>query len=229
MRSLAFRASAAEKSYYSDINKAFKAVSDERIKQIDKELEAKKKAANEAIEAIEEEVEARKRANEDDDIQSEINSVSAQLKYAQLDEFSRAQLERKLSSLYDEQADLQWERSTQDRKDEINDALDADAEAAKNEKEAIEEATTTVTNALNDVANGIELSATRISAAASALQAVFENLSEGSAGSTPNITNNITTNGGETTNNNSFTIGTENYTAEQIVRIIYEALGNPTI
>lgn len=224
-----YGASAAEKSYYSDINKAFKEASDKRIKQIDKELEAKKKAANEAIEAIEEEVEARKRAKEDDDIQSEIDSISAQLKYAQLDGFSRAQLERKLSSLYDEQADLQWERSTQDRKDAINGALDADEKATKAEKEAIDEATTTVTNALNDVANGIELSAARISAAVSALQAVFENLSAGSAGSIPNITNNITTNGGETTNNNSFTIGTENYTAEQIVQIIYEALGNPTI
>ncbi len=218
----------AEKSY-SDVTKAFKEASDERIKQIDKELEAKKKAANEAIEAIDDEIEARKRAKEDDDIQSEIDSVEAQLKYAQLDEFSRAQLERKLSSLYDEQADVQWERNAQDRKDKINDDLDADEEAAKAEKEAIEEATTTVTNALNDVADGIELSATRISAAAAAMQTIFGGLSTGSAGSTPNITNNITTNGGETTNNNSFTIGTENYTVEQLIRIIFEALGNPTI
>lgn len=224
-----YGASAAEKSLYSDMNKAFKEASDERIKQIDKELEAKKKAANEAIEAIEEEVEARKRAKEDDDIQSEIDSVSAQLKYAQLDDFSRAQLERKLSDLYDEQADIQWERSTQDRKDKINDNLDADEEAAKAEKEAIEDAATTVTNALNDVADGIELSAARISAAAAAMQTIFGNLSTGAAGNTPNITNNITTNGGETTNNNSFTIGTENYTVEQVIQIIYDALGNPTI
>ncbi len=219
----------AAETNFTDINKAFKEASDERIKQIDKELEAKKKASNDAIAAIDAEIQARKRAKEDDDIQSEIDAVNAQLKYAQLDEFSRAQLERQLQNLYNQQADTAWERNAEDRKAAINNSLNADEEAADAQKEALNEATDTMTDALNSVADGIALTAEQITAASAALQTVLGNLSAGSASSAPSITNNITTNGGETTNNNTFAIGTENYTAEQLVRIIFDALGNPTI
>ena len=222
-------AEAIAKQEYSDITKAFKESSEERIKQIDKELEAKKKAADEAIEAIDAEIEARRRAKEDDDLQSEIDAVNAQLKYAQLDDFSRAQLERKRQQLYDQQADIAWERNATDRKAAINNQLEADEEAAAQQKENLSEAADAVETALNRTADGLALTAQQIEAAASALQLFFGNLSVGSAGSAPNITNNITTNGGATTNNNTFSIGTENYTAEQLVRIIFEVLGNPTL
>ena len=218
----------AAETNFTGINKAFKEASDERIKQIDKELEAKKKASNDAIAAIDAEIQARKRAKEDDDIQSEIDAVNAQLKYAQLDEFSRAQLERQLQSLYNQQADTAWERSAEDRKAAINSDLSAEEEAAEKQKEALNSATDTVTDALNDVANGISLTAEQIENAAAALTAVFGGLSEGSAAA-PNITNNITTNGGTTTNNNTFKIGTESYTSDQLIQIIFSALGNPTI
>jgi len=218
----------AAETNFTGINKSFKEASDERIKQIDKELEAKKKASNDAIAAIDAEIQARKRAKEDDDIQSEIDAVNAQLKYAQLDEFSRAQLERQLQSLYNQQADTAWERSAEDRKTAINSDLSAEEEAAEKQKEALNSATDTVTDALNDVANGISLTAEQIENAAAALAAVFGGLSEGSA-SAPNITNNITTNGGTTTNNNTFKIGTESYTSDQLIQIIFSALGNPTI
>ncbi len=222
-------AEAIAKQEYSDITKAFKESSEERIKQIDKELEAKKKAADEAIEAIDAEIEARRRAKEDDDLQSEIDAVNAQLKYAQLDDFSRAQLERKRQQLYDQQADIVWERNATDRKAAINNQLEADEEAAVQQKENLSEAADAVETALNRTADGLALTAQQIEAAASALQLFFGNLSAGSAGSAPSITNNIVTNGGATTNNNTFSIGTENYTAEQLVRIIFEVLGNPTL
>lgn len=218
---------AAENSF-TGINKAFKDASDERIKQIDKELDAKKKASKDAIAAIDAEIQARRRAKEDDDIQSEIDAVNAQLKYAQLDEFSRAQLERQLQSLYNQQADTAWERSAEDRKAAINSDLSAEEETAAQQKETLSEATENMADALDRAANGIALTAEQIENAAAALETVFGSLSAGAA-STPNITNNITTNGGATTNNNTFSIGTENYTAEQLVRIIFDALGNPTI
>lgn len=219
----------AVKERYADINEAFKEASDERIKQIDKELKAKKKAADEAIAAIDAEIQARKRAKEDEDLQSEIDSINAQLKYAQLDDFSRAQLERQRQQLYDQQADLAWERSAEDRKASINSQYEVDEEAANREKEALKEASKEITESLDRAADGIANTAVQIEAAASALQTVFANLSSGPAGNVSSIVNNITTNGGATTNNNTFSIGTENYTTEQLVRIIFEALGNPTL
>lgn len=218
---------AAIKSRYADVNKAFKEASDERIKQIDKELDAKKKAADEAIEAIDAEIQARKRAKEDDELQDEINAINAQLKYAQLDDFSRAQLERQLQQLYDQQADVEWERSAEDRKDAIRSEISSDEESAAAQKQAINEAADTVESALSRTAEGIALTASQIEAAAYALQEIFSSLSTGSVGGSQNITNNITTNGGKTTNNNTFTIGTENYTIEQLSRVIFEILGNP--
>lgn len=218
---------AAIKSRYADINKAFKEASDERIKQIDKELAAKKKAADEAIEAIDAEIQARKRAKEDDELQDEINAINAQLKYAQLDDFSRAQLERQLQQLYDQQANVEWERSAEDRKDAIRSEISSDEESAAAQKQAINEAADTVESALSRTAEGIALTASQIEAAAYALQEIFSSLSTGSVGGSQNITNNITTNGGKTTNNNTFTIGTENYTIEQLSRVVFEILGNP--
>lgn len=220
---------AAQKSKFTDINKAFKDASDERIKQVEKELKVKKDAADEAIAAIDAEIEARRRAKEDDDIQSEIDAVNAQLKYAQLDDFSRMQLERQLRQLYGEQADIAWERDAEARKEAIRSGLSADESAAEREKEKIKEASESVASALDRTANGISATAQQIEAAADALRTVFANLSTGAVSSAPSITNNITTNGGATTNNNTFAIGTENYTADQLVRIIYDALGNPTL
>lgn len=219
----------ALKERYKSVNEAFKEASNERIEQIDKELSAKKKAADEAIAAIDAEIEARRRAKEDEDLQDEINAINAQLAYAQLDDFSRAQLERQREGLYEQQADIAWERNAEDRKSAITSQYEADAEEANREKEAIKEASEEISESLNRAAEGIANTAVQIETAASALQIAFANLSSGSAGSPSSIVNNITTNGGATTNNNTFAIGTENYTAEQIVRIIFEALGNPTI
>ena len=53
-------------------------------------------------------------------MEKQINEVKAQLKYGQLDEFSREQLEKKLQDLYDQKAETEWQRNAQARKDAAN-------------------------------------------------------------------------------------------------------------
>lgn len=126
-----------------------------RLKLIDAELKAKQKLRDETLKAIDEEVQARKRLTEDNDIQRQIDQVMAQLKYSQLDDFSRSQLERKLQSLKNDKADMIWERGIEDRKAAVNEQFDADSERLNAEKDAINNSLE-VLNKLNDtVASGI--------------------------------------------------------------------------
>lgn len=138
--------------------KALKATEDaasKRLKQTDAELKAKQKLRDETLRAIDDEVKARQRLTEDNDIQRQIDQVSAQLKYSQLDEFSRAQLERKMMSLQNDKADMLWERGVEDRRTAANDEYDAAAEELNAEKEAINDSLE-VLRTLNDtVATGI--------------------------------------------------------------------------
>ncbi len=135
--------------------KAIEDSANRRLKLIDAELKAKQKLRDETLKAIDEEVQARKRLTEDNDIQRQIDQVMAQLKYSQLDDFSRSQLERKLQSLKNDKADMLWERGIEDRKAAVNEQFDADSERLNAEKDAINNSLE-VLNKLNDtVASGI--------------------------------------------------------------------------
>ena len=146
---------AQEKIVSDEALKATEDAANRRLKQIDAELKAKQKLRDETLKAIDDEVQARKRLTEDNDIQRQIDQAMAQLKYSQLDEFSRAQLERKIQSLNNDKADMLWERSVEDRRAAANEEYDTAAEQLNSEKEAINNSLE-VLRTLNDtVASGI--------------------------------------------------------------------------
>lgn len=122
----------AEISIYEKANAAYKKLVQERIDAINAEKDAKKAALDASIDAIDKEIEARKRLKEDTSIQKEIDAINAQLKYAQLDDFSRMELEKKKKSLLEEQADTEWERQQADKKESLQSSYDA-AVASSNE------------------------------------------------------------------------------------------------
>lgn len=115
----------AEISIYEKANAAYKKLVQDRIDAINAEKDAKKAALDASIDAIDKEIEARKRLKEDNNIQKEIDAINAQLKYAQLDDFSRMELEKKKKSLLEEQADTEWERQQADKKESLQSSYDA--------------------------------------------------------------------------------------------------------
>lgn len=146
----------AEEKLVSDAAlKATEDAANRRLKQIDAELKAKQKLRDETLKAIDDEVQARKRLTEDNDIQRQIDQAMAQLKYSQLDDFSQAQLQRKIQSLQNDKADMLWERGIEDRRAAANEEYDTAAEQLNAEKEAINNSLE-VLRTLNDtVASGI--------------------------------------------------------------------------
>lgn len=209
-----------EEPDYAAANKAFKEYAAERKKIIEDELKLKKKASQEAITALDKEIEARKRLNEDKDIQSEIDRTIAQLNYGRLDKFSRAQLERQLQGLYNEQAETNWERSMRDRKDEINAEYSVVEEAAENEKNRITEAADYISNSLTTVSEQVAASAEQLKLAAEKIGIAFGR----SQGSTQyNNSNNYNTQTAVTINNAA------NFTAEQIVNAVISKIQSSPI
>ena len=130
-----------ENSLISDATmKDLEAEQKKRLKAIDDELKAKQKLRDETLKAIDDEVKARQKLTEDNDIQKQIDQVMAQLRYSQLDEFSRAQLGRKLQSLENEKADMLWKRDIESRKESANSEYDSAEERLNDEKERINNA-----------------------------------------------------------------------------------------
>ena len=113
-------------------------LANKRLDAINAELKAKQELRDATLKAIDDEVQARKRLTEDNDIQHQIDQVTAQLKYSQLDDFSRRQLERRLQQLKNDQADLAWERSIEDRRTAAKEDYDTSAEQLEAERETIE-------------------------------------------------------------------------------------------
>lgn len=130
-----------ENSLISDATmKDLEAEQKKRLKAIDDELKAKQKLRDETLKAIDDEVKARQKLTEDNDIQKQIDQVMAQLRYSQLDEFSRAQLGRKLQSLENEKADMLWKRDIESRRESANSEYDSAEERLNDEKERINNA-----------------------------------------------------------------------------------------
>lgn len=127
---------------------------DKKIALIKRELEAKKELRDATIKAIDDEIEARKRLNEDNDLEKQINEVKAQLKYSQLDEFSREQMEKKLQGLYDDKAEKNWQRNAQARKDAANAKYESEQKSYNNQISAINESLKTVQQIMSAMADG---------------------------------------------------------------------------
>lgn len=104
---------------------AYNKLIDKRIAKIEEETAAREKAKDKAIAAIDAEIEARKRLNEDRDSQKELNEVNTQLRYSQLDELSRRELERKRQDLLNEQSEIWWQRRASDKKDSLQNGYDS--------------------------------------------------------------------------------------------------------
>lgn len=139
---------------YKKASEAYKTEADKKIALIKRELEAKKELRDATIKAIDDEIEARKRLNEDSDLEKQINEVKAQLKYSQLDEFSREQMEKKLQGLYDDKAEKEWQRNAQARKDAANAKYESEQKSYNNQISAINESLKTVQQIMSAMADG---------------------------------------------------------------------------
>lgn len=139
---------------FKKASEAYKTEADKKIALIKRELEAKKELRDATIKAIDDEIEARKRLNEDNDLEKQINEVKAQLKYSQLDEFSREQMEKKLQGLYDDKAEKDWQRNAQARKDAANAKYESEQKSYNNQISAINESLKTVQRIMSAMADG---------------------------------------------------------------------------
>ena len=95
-------------SSYQLANEAFKKLTNDRIEEIQKLTDAENNAADERIAAIEKEISAREKLRDTSDLQERIDFIKGQLKYSQLEEFERFELQRQLESLEEEQKDKAW-------------------------------------------------------------------------------------------------------------------------
>ena len=144
----------SEKELYKSGYEAYKTEADKKLELIKRELEAKKELRDETIKAIDDEIEARKRLNEDNDLQKEIDAVKAQLKYSRLDDFSRDQLNKRLSDLYTEKSELNWQRQMSDRKDAANEKYELYESQAAAMQEKIKQSIDTFSAIVNAAASG---------------------------------------------------------------------------
>lgn len=146
--------SSSSDNEFKKASEAYKTEADKKIALIKRELEAKKELRDATIKAINDEIEARKRLNEDNDLEKQINEVKAQLKYSQLDEFSREQMEKKLQGLYDDKAEKEWQRNAQARKDAANAKYESEQKSYNNQISAINESLKTVQQIMSAMADG---------------------------------------------------------------------------
>lgn len=146
--------SSSSDNEFKKASEAYKTEADKKIALIKRELEAKKELRDATIKAIDDEIAARKRLNEDNDMEKQINEVKAQLKYSQLDEFSREQMEKKLQGLYDDKAEKEWQRNAQARKDAANAKYESEQKSYNNQISAINESLKTVQQIMSAMADG---------------------------------------------------------------------------
>ncbi len=146
--------SSSSDNEFKKASEAYKTEADKKIALIKRELEAKKELRDATIKAIDDEIEARKRLNEDNNLEKQINEVKAQLKYGQLDEFSREQMEKKLQGLYDDKAEKEWQRNAQARKDAANAKYESKQKSYNNQISAINESLKTVQQIMSAMADG---------------------------------------------------------------------------
>ena len=82
-----------------------------RIESLQKEAQTAKDTADAEIAALDKVLAKRKQAKSDEDRQKKIDYINAQLRYKQLDEFSRNELQRQKQDLLNEQAEIEFERT----------------------------------------------------------------------------------------------------------------------
>ena len=131
---------ASEKEYYKQLSSEFEEVFNAQIKALDEQKKKEKELLDAKIDAINKEIEARKRLKEDRDLQKEINAVIAELKYSQLDDFSREELNKKLRQLKEEKEELEFSRNAADRKEQLQDQYNRSSSALTEQQDRLKEA-----------------------------------------------------------------------------------------
>ena len=82
-----------------------------KIELLKKEAQTAKDTADAEIAALDKVLQKRKQAQADEERQKKIDFINAQLRYKQLDEFSRNELQRQKQDLLNEQAEVNFERN----------------------------------------------------------------------------------------------------------------------
>lgn len=95
-----------------------------RIESLQKEAQTAKDTANAEIAALDKVLAKRKQAKADEERQKKIDFINAQLRYKQLDEFSRNELQRQKQDLLNEQAEIEFERNISAQQQAISERSD---------------------------------------------------------------------------------------------------------
>ena len=103
-----------------------------RIEALEAESDAARKSADEQIAALDDVMKKRKQEQEDAKRQKELDQINAKLRYQQMDEFERMELERRKQDILNEQADVNFERNIEAQKA----SLSADSEAVQSRNDA---------------------------------------------------------------------------------------------
>lgn len=125
---------------YEKEQKIIEEAAEKQIETIEKVAEAKIAAIDEEIAAIDKAIEAREREKEAEEYQDQIAALDAQLKYGQLDDFTRAELESERQQLVDEREETLWRQGQEDRKEALEAQKTEIEEQAKALKEAVQTA-----------------------------------------------------------------------------------------
>ncbi|MGN1339867.1 MAG: phage tail tape measure protein [Oscillospiraceae bacterium] len=125
-------------------------------KEAQKSLDKLESMYNSAINAIDEEIKQRDREQEDEDIQKQIDEVDKQLQYDRLDDFSRQQLEQKKQELLDEKEDIEWRRSKEDLKDDLETVYTMSKEAYEESSANLNDILRTSTVLFGAISNGAD-------------------------------------------------------------------------
>lgn len=91
-----------------------------RIESLQKEAQTAKDTADAEIAALDKVLQKRKQAKSDEERQKKIDFINAQLRYKQLDDFSKNELQRQKQDLLNEQAEIDFERNISAQKDSIS-------------------------------------------------------------------------------------------------------------
>ncbi|MCL1823177.1 MAG: hypothetical protein FWG44_03145 [Oscillospiraceae bacterium] len=131
-------------AYQTGLEKAAK----ERIGWISDEQKALKAKHDAEIAAINEEVKRRKEMRADDEHQNKIDQINARLRYEQMDEFSRLQLEAEKARLELQREDVLFERDIEAQKDELSKKYQINTETLSQRVDEINNALASFKNAI---------------------------------------------------------------------------------
>lgn len=155
INSLSYETNQIDSPLYSNYQKEYEEAAKKRISLIQEEAKERKSKAEIEIQAIKDEIETQRQNMSDLEHQKEVNEINAQLKYGQLDEISRYELERKKAELIKKQDDILWERGKNIEIKKIQERSEKEQNVYGDYIKQINEAVATVGNVVSDLKSGI--------------------------------------------------------------------------